>query len=339
MSKNVYNIVWADDEIDAILDEELLACLKEQGIYIVGKAHDGQELETILDQSNHVDAVIVDANFNATDKTTSSERDTSGLISAMGLYLYKYKKEIPFFLITSRSDSMLKEIYKHNKNFETTFPRHKRWFIKNDSDEFNDMLNEMKKAVEETRTPKFIITNRYRDEINASKFVDDITYKFVLEFLIKDYMGVLITIDEPFVKMRKTVERIFTKCQNWNLIPPIGNDVNGTAGYFLHENYRIQISETPKEYKYIYVMDIPIMEKPLAKAFDNMVDIIQDASHNKEGLKYKVDEYYSKTKDTLFLKSTMYILIDFIKWFASTSLIHHDREQNAKELWTKVDKE
>lgn len=31
MKKNIYNIVWADDEIDDILDEIMLEDLKEEG--------------------------------------------------------------------------------------------------------------------------------------------------------------------------------------------------------------------------------------------------------------------------------------------------------------------
>ena len=47
MNTNVYNIVWADDEIDAILDE-VIVDLKENGFNIVGTAHDGKELEERL---------------------------------------------------------------------------------------------------------------------------------------------------------------------------------------------------------------------------------------------------------------------------------------------------
>ena len=45
---NVYNIVWADDEIDDFLDEDYENDLREMGFNIIGKAHDGIELENIL---------------------------------------------------------------------------------------------------------------------------------------------------------------------------------------------------------------------------------------------------------------------------------------------------
>ena len=50
MKKNVYNIIWADDEIDDLLDEDTIEDLKSNGFKVLGMAHDGQELELYLDQ-------------------------------------------------------------------------------------------------------------------------------------------------------------------------------------------------------------------------------------------------------------------------------------------------
>lgn len=89
MKMNVYNIVWADDEIDDLLDDETVDELKEQGFNIVGMAHNGKELEQLLEKPKMVDAVIVDANFNESDTHISSERDTSGF-NLCKKHLYAY---------------------------------------------------------------------------------------------------------------------------------------------------------------------------------------------------------------------------------------------------------
>lgn len=138
MTMNVYNLVWADDEIDDILDRESITELESQGFKIVGLAHDGEELKALLRKPEMVDAVIVDANFNESDVEISSERDTSGLDYARGIYLHTLKQRIPFFLFTNRNDEILKDIYKHNPKFLEDFPRHKRWF--NKSNEYDEML-------------------------------------------------------------------------------------------------------------------------------------------------------------------------------------------------------
>ena len=98
MTMNVYNIVWADDEIDDLLDSETITELESKGFKIVGQAHDGEELEALLNKPEMIDAVIVDANFNESDVEIGSERDTSGLDYARSLYTHKLKKSIPFFL-------------------------------------------------------------------------------------------------------------------------------------------------------------------------------------------------------------------------------------------------
>ena len=97
MRMNVYNIVWADDEIDDLLDSETIAELESKGFKIVGKAHDGEELESLLKKPEMVDAVIVDANFNESAVEIGSERDTSGLDYARSLFLHTLKQSIPVY--------------------------------------------------------------------------------------------------------------------------------------------------------------------------------------------------------------------------------------------------
>ena len=140
MRMNVYNIVWADDEIDDLLDSETIAELESKGFKIVGKAHDGEELESLLKKPEMVDAVIVDANFNESAVEIGSERDTSGLDYARSLFLHTLKQSIPFFLFTNRSDELLREIYKHNPKFLDDFPRHKRWFNKSAQGEYDELF-------------------------------------------------------------------------------------------------------------------------------------------------------------------------------------------------------
>lgn len=40
MRMNVYNLIWADDEIDDLLDSDTIDELESKGFKIVGLAHD-----------------------------------------------------------------------------------------------------------------------------------------------------------------------------------------------------------------------------------------------------------------------------------------------------------
>lgn len=332
MTKNVYNIVWADDEIDDILDDETIAELEDIGFKIVGKAHNGVELAKFLKDTKRVDAVIVDANFNEEDIVINNERDTSGLDYARGLYVHQLNRQIPFFLFTNRSDELLHNIYENNPGFLKDFPRHKRWFSKSGENEYQEMLEQIKSAVDEAKSPSFIIRNRYHYELNAASLFEN-TEEFIFDFLVHDYQNNIEAIAEPFVSVRRSIEKIFGLCEKIKIIPPISDNTNGTAAYLLYNNYR-------NEGKIIYEkMGKEIMAKPLAQSLKYIVDITQDASHSKNELKLKVDEYFQDTKDTLLVRSVVYILIDIIKWAALTALNNQDAEINALTLWREVEQE
>ena len=337
MKKNVYNIVWADDEIDDILDSDTISDLKDDDFNIVGVAHDGEELERLLKNPEMVDAVIVDANFNESDTKIGSERDTSGLDYARSLYIHTLKRKIPFFLFTGRSDELLREIYKHNPRFLDDFPRHKRWFSKNVSDEYKEMFEAIKQAVNEQNSASFIIRNKYQYELAAAnKLLSDGVSDFIFNFLIHEYENTLDEIQEPFVSVRRSIEKIFGKCEELNLIPPVSNNTNGVVGYFLHNKYRVK-DQTTGNYDFLYEMlGSDIMPKPLARSLKYIVDITQDGAHSKNEMKLNVDEYFEKNKDVFLLRSVVYILIDIIRWFADTAISHKDADANEIVLWKKL---
>lgn len=330
---SVYNIVWADDEIDAILDQQLEKELNDDGFNIVGKARNGLQLQSILANYSNIDAVIVDANFNEVSTDVNNERDTSGLTYARTLYI-NLNRRIPFFLFTNRSDELLHEIHKDNPAFLEDFPRHKRWFNKSADGEYEQMLASIKAAVNENKSTDFIIRNKFGYELNAASVFEG-TREFIFEFLVHDHENRLEEMVEPFIRVRKALEKMFEKCAMLKLMPPINNDMNGSADYFKYSNYSPKDTSGKRVLQY-NMIDKALMPKPLANALSYIVDIVQDASHSKSVLKLKVDEYYSKTKDTLLLRSVVYILIDCIKWFTVTALNSPNIEENAKKLWVKI---
>ena len=329
MSTTVYKIVWADDEVDALKDI-FEKRFNDSGIQIIGKAHDGEELEKVLSEiGNRIDAVIVDANFNESEIVIEEERDTSGLTFAR--HLSKSYPLIPFFLFTQRSDEMLKEIYRSVPKFFEEFPRHKRWFKKTAEGEFDEMINAIKTEVIERKSPNFVISNRYQYELNAATILDG-TEDFIREFLIRDYENTLEEMIEPFIRVRRGLEKMFGKCEKTNLIPPISDDFNGTADYFLYQKYSPKDKDGNRVLKY-EMIEKKLMPMPIARALSYVVNIVQDSAHSKDKLKLKVDEYFANTKDTLLLKSVVFTFMDCVKWFVITVCKNNDYEHNAIALW------
>ncbi len=326
---SVYNIVWADDEIDAILDQQLEKELNDDGFNIVGKARNGLQLQSILANYSNIDAVIVDANFNEVSTDVNIDRDTSGLTYARTLYI-NLNRRIPFFLFTNRSDELLHEIHKDNPAFLEDFPRHKRWFNKSADGEYEQMLSSIKTAVDENKSTDFIIRNKFEYELNAASVFDE-TEEFIFAFLVHEYDNNLEEIDRPFNGVRIALEKMFDKLALLKLMPPINDDVNGSAFYFKNGYY----GPTKVNNVKFEMLNKDLMPGPLACSLNYIIQIVQDASHGKSGLKLKVNDYYLKTKDTLLLRSVVYILIDCIKWFTVTALKYPNIEENGKNLWIK----
>lgn len=328
---SVFNIVWADDEIDAVLNPYFRQRLKANDINIVGEARNGRELESILSNPCNFDAVVIDANFSESSNDVNSERDTSGLTYARNLYRMKLNCKIPFFLFTNRSDELLRNIYEFNPELLKDFPRHQRWFSKSDNEEVTEMISAIKKAVEENKSTGYIIRNKFQYELNAASVFEG-TEEFIFEFLIHEYENKLEEIDRPFNGVRIALEKMFDKLAMLQLMPPINDDVNGSAFYFMNGFYGpTKVNNVKYE---MLVKDL--MPAPIACSLNYILKIVQDASHSKSALKLKVDEYYTKNKDTLLLRAVVYILIDCIKWFTETALKYPNIEENAKKLWVKI---
>ena len=97
MKKNVYNIVWADDDIDVLYDDLMERRFRENDFVLYGKAYTADELEKIIEaDTNKIDAVIIDANFTESNKLVDSERNFSGLDYCR--LIAKRFNQLPFFV-------------------------------------------------------------------------------------------------------------------------------------------------------------------------------------------------------------------------------------------------
>ena len=226
MSMNVYNVVWADDEIDTLLNENeyLLEDLEDNGIKVVGRAHNGKELGDILKASNEIDAIIVDANFNEGSNPVTIERGHSGLDYARNLYHQKLEKSIPMFLYTGRAEDVLKEMFKDNPCFFEDFRRYENWFSKSAEDELDRLLTAIKKAVDESKTHSFIIRNHYRNVFEglSSLGISDVSWPILRDILTPLHYPE----DDPSFKpvqhynqLRQVLEYLFRACNKVGVLP------------------------------------------------------------------------------------------------------------------------
>ena len=218
MKKNVYKIIWADDEIDSMLSKETLKRIKQLDIEVLGKARSGHELKELLSKhKNNVDAVVVDFNFNEFETKIKKESDGTGFEYARKL-CEDYSDELPFFLLTGRSEEMIYEKYEDNPQALEKFKRHERWFEKHGEEE--ELYAKITEIVDEINSPEFIVRNKYREALKCA-ILNRKANEELFHLLLAEHKDCLEQITEPFVICRKIIEEVFKRCEEWKLIPPI----------------------------------------------------------------------------------------------------------------------
>lgn len=299
MSETVYNLIWADDQIDELLElyEERLS---ENGFNLLATATTGEELRSLLETHNgKVDAVIVDANFGETEGEIL-EDDIYGFDNARLLFSVIYKRTIPFFLFTGRSDELLNEKLARNRTFMEDFPRNERWFHK-DWEEFPQMLEKIKDAVTEKQTPSFIVRNKYRKELEAARQFSPDNETLLLDSLINEYTGNTETLEKSFNSLRLVFEGIKKDLEKEGYLPP-QIPLNALPRFFRNRTYQG-----------IELVD-PIMHDTLIQSMEYFIKICQDASHNTNELKLKALNYVTLRGNCNLYRSVLFIVLDLLLW-------------------------
>ena len=313
---NVYNIIWADDEIDDFLDERYESRLLRKGFKVIGKAHNGEELEERLKNTSFIDAVIVDANFNESSNSVENEREVSGLDYARNLYRHVVKYSIPFFLYTGRTDELLQEIAKKERpNLLKDFRRRENWFSKT-LNERDEMLEAIKNEVERRNTPEFRIHNKYAREFEAAELIDEATENLQRGLLYLYEGDNWKNVQDYFNPSRKIVERIMKKCKEKNLLPA-KLSLNDASRMFSGIDCGCKFKKN-------------IMPKPLAESLFYFLKITQDGSHDDMDMSLGVDEYVRETKNINLYRTILYIAMDLLLWYESISKHNWDEEE---QIW------
>ncbi|MCR5711215.1 MAG: hypothetical protein K6G46_02030 [Prevotella sp.] len=309
--EKTYQIIWADDEIDALLDETSKALLLKLHVDVV-KCNNATMLEEKLKNVNYrIDAVIVDANFTARDFTPSDETIVSGLRRAMRL-IGEYR-HLPFYLYTQRVN--LSDLVDEDEL--SYFKDNNAIFFKGNG--LLPLLNRIKDDVDKINSAEFQIDNQYKQELNYFQIFDKQchakSYNLIRELLKQSREGSLTGTERYFNQFRSEILENMNAVSAYFGIVPEGLSLNNFSLFLCSKAEKFKLNEE-------------ILPKPLHMMMQFIVRMVQDGSHKRASLQYEVHQFVSEREDTLIIQSLLFAIIELISWFIPYLAMHMDKQQN-----------
>lgn len=315
----IYRIIWADDEIDALLDENSKALLSKQHVEVITCNNAAMLEEKLRNVNYRIDAVIVDANFTARDFTPSNETVVSGLRKAMML-IGEYK-HLPFYLYTQRVNL-----------FDFVDEDELSYFKDNDAIFFKSngllpLLNRIKNDVDNYNSAEFQIDNQFEKELNYFKIFDKQcdakSHHLIRELLIQSREGSLTETENYFNQFRSEIlENMNAVAAHFGIVP---------KGLSLNDFSRFLCSKAEK-----YKPKEEVLPKALYMLMEYVVRMVQDGSHKRGNIQYGVHQFVSKKKDTLIIQSLLFATIELMSWFIPYLATNTDIQKNSAN-WHKIE--
>lgn len=325
MRRNVYNVLWVDDEISNILNPFTRELLENEGINLVDTAThasgpNGLEglLTKYVNADNsllHIDAVITDANFNAKTGVPNekSERDTSGLNMVTRLMSKYSERNILFYLYTGRDKSMLLDIYGGGEL--DVFQDNGRWFQKTLGPAA--LIEAIKRDIDNLNSTEFQIRNNYRAEFEAAAIIPGASELLLNGLQLKT--GKQSELASMFNKARMVFEQIRDLLRKRGFIPDM-KSLNDVPRFFSGKDV--------EPYKPIGRAG-DIMPHALCRSLSFFLDIVQDGSHNTDKVNLGVIDYVQQSNSANLFYSILHILMDILKWYANIP-----DDNTLKNQWT-----
>lgn len=309
----VCNILWADDQIDSLCDEQTKTLFERFEVKVAGAFRNAKDLCEYIEERGckGIDAIVVDANFPADEWEANKERDISGLITVSQV-INQYKDKCPFILYTGRRDLVSEGAFKYffNNNYVV---------MKGESPLL--LVDKIKEAIALQSSTEWTVRTKYGEVLDICSRFDDKCAATSKALITKILVGVLENkIEEKQTYFNQLRQEIFEKMQTQfekQMICPQGLTLN---------NFKDYLKGTLKGYG-----NHKHCPKALSEELQYVIKTIQDGSHDADNLKLGVSNYVREKRNCMMIHSLVFGTIDIIVW-AIEYLECSDEERNA-DFW------
>lgn len=307
------NIIWCDDKIDSLWNEDTKILFDRYDCNLFKTAKKANELlEKLEKNKDFIDAVIID--FNIDEKSDIPDKETASGFRKIHEQMDRFTKDKPFYLFSGRDQNFIKDKYKKYdldinedyffKKIENVEQQHIRYF---QSSELETLLKILVQEVSYKSTQEYIIRKEFSEGFNAINFFQ-LDGKAFLDILLEDESVDSYDLYKTINPLRIQIEDMKSFMQLAEVLPSPCLDLNKLPKILKGKSVKgIDFNNKKIDKK-------DVLHDTLYYTFTYFIDIIQDGSHKKQELEYKVIDYIIEKGDIYFVKSLAIIGLDFIKW-------------------------
>lgn len=215
-----YNVIWIDDEWDTRGKEFILLCEKKHEIHITPFKIRKEGMDLLLKDERPWDAVILDAKaYNETENETANLKGLYEAIKQIeGL---KMKKCIPYFVLTRQPDLLDNETFKemigeYYKKGEPEKDEEGNIRVKGQA----HLIEDLKAKVDESSRHR--VKELYKDTVDILNQINPKACENILDVMEVVHFPAAnpkYNYDESFNSLRKILESIFKKANQFQIIP------------------------------------------------------------------------------------------------------------------------
>lgn len=300
------NIVWCDDNIDTLYNENIEELFARHNCKLFRKAKTARDLKKIFEESFlDIDAVIVDFNVGETELIPAN--DSASGFRWVHEHLEDYSP-IPFYLYSARDFDFIKEKYKSfeykmegdyffKSNKNVAYDRN-RYF---QTDELEQLIVMAENEVSTISTPEYKIRCEFSEAFACiERFSLD--SNVFLQILLSDESIDRYDLCHKANPLRMVLEEMTSKLGNKGIIPS-NCDFNSLPS-LLHGKQKDSNRYSSNDY----------MHESLYEAFVFLAQYTQDGSHSKNYLKLEFHNYIKTSGDIYLVKALAIIALDIIEW-------------------------
>lgn len=313
-----YKVLWFDDEWQEL--EEISENALDHDIELVGVSNAQNGLHELSNNLIQYQGVILDGKFYLDQTKTGDEinEDAFGEVARFLHDLHTRGELLPWFILSGQP-TFVKEVNTSVKLLGISSYGKGRVFDKN-RDEDKDLFPLLVDAIESIPMLKAMVKHRLVFQVCEERYLGDQEER-LFELIKNLELNGQKNSEDLFTPLRKILEKMIDRFAELGVVSE-GLSLNDLK-FFSRAKH--------KEYEFKDEIFPPL----IAHLFNSVIDVIQDACHLKDDLRFKVDEFIKGASTNYLYQSTALTIFDLINWFKSY-VDDIPSPEECKKKWSKI---